>query len=287
MLARSKPWIKSRKTRLGASAVGCFVLSLLMAALAQAHDADLPAALKGVAFDQRLGEQAPLDARFVDESGKAVRFGDYFGTRPVVLNFVYYSCEDFCPLLIDGLVRTMRAVSLKLGDDFAVVTVSFDARDTATLAAAKKNEAIERYGRAAARDGWHFLTGEADAIRQLTESAGFRYNYDSATARFGHAAGIIVLTPTGKIARYFYGAEIAPRDLRLGLIEAAEGKIGSPIDKLLLFCYHYDPATGKYGLLITNVIRVAAAATAVALAGFILFMLRGERRQRLRASKSG
>jgi protein SCO1/2 len=287
MLTPSNPLRQSRKARFAAFAVGGFLLLLLTAALVHPHDEDRPAALQGVAFDQRLGEQAPLDLRFVDASGKVVRFGDYFGKRPVVLNFVYYSCEDFCPLLIDGLVRTLRAISPKLGDDFAVVTVSFDPRDTPALAATKKNEAIERYGRAAARDGWHFLTGEAESIRRLTESAGFRYNYDDATARFGHAAGVIVLTPTGKLARYFYGAEIAPRDLRLGLIEAAEGRIGSPIDKLLLFCYHYDPATGKYGLLITNVIRVAAAVTALALAGFILFMLRGERRQRPQASKSG
>jgi protein SCO1/2 len=287
MPAPSEPLRKSLKARFAAFAVGGFLLSLLTAALAQAHDEDRPAALQGVAFDQRLGEQTPLDLHFVDESGKAVRFGDYFGMRPVVLNFVYYSCEDFCPLLIDGLVRTLRAVSLNLGDDFAVVTVSFDPRDTATLAAAKKKEAMERYGRMAAKNGWHFLTGEADAIRRLTESAGFRYNYDGTTARFGHAAGIIVLTHSGNIARYFYGAEISPRDLRLGLIEASEGKIGSPIEQLLLFCYHYDPATGKYGLLITNVIRVAAAATALALAGFIIIMLRGERRRGWQASKSG
>lgn len=287
MPAQSKPLRKSRKARFAACAVGGFLLSLLTVALAQAHDEDRPAALQGVAFDQRLGEQAPLDLRFVDESGKTVRFGDYFGTRPVVLNFVYYSCEDFCPLLIDGLVRTLRAVSLNLGDDFAVVTVSFDPRDTVKLAAAKKKAALQRYGRIAAKEGWHFLTGEADAIRRLTESAGFRYNYDDTTGRFGHAAGIVVLTPAGKIARYFYGAEIIPRDLRLGLIEASDGKIGSPIDQLLLFCYHYDPATGKYGLLITNVIRVAAAATALALGGFILLMLRGERRRGWQASKSG
>jgi protein SCO1/2 len=165
--------------------------------------------------------------------------------------------------------------------------VSFDPRDTTALAAAKKNQALGRYGRrSAAKQGWHFLTGDADSIRRLTESAGFRYNYDNATARFGHAAGVVVLTPAGKIARYFYGAEISPRDLRLGLIEAGGGKIGSPIDQMLLFCYHYDPATGKYGLLITNVIRGAAAATALALAGFILLMLRGERRQGWQASKS-
>jgi protein SCO1/2 len=263
-----------------------FLRAVFMTAPAQAHDADVPTVLQGVAFEQRLGEQTPLALPFVDESGKAVRFGDYFGTRPVVLNFVYYRCEDFCPLLIDGLIRTLRAVSLNLGDDFTVVTVSFDPRDTAALAAAKKNQALERYGRPAAKEGWHFLSGEADSIRRITESAGFRYKYDSATARFGHAAGVIVLTPTGKIARYFYGAEISPRDLRLGLIEAAQGKIGSPIDQLLLFCYHYDPATGRYGLLVTNVIRVAAAATALALAGFILIMLRGERRRGWQASKS-
>ncbi len=287
MRPKNKPLRNLRKARGRGLALGAFLLSLLVASPARAHDADLPTVLQGVAFEQRLGEQAPLDLRFVDESGKAVRLGDYFGARPVLLNFVYYSCEDFCPLLIDGLVRSLRALSLNLGNDFAVVTVSFDPRDTAALAAAKKNQAIERYGRPAAKQGWHFLTGEADSIRRLTESAGFRYNYDKATARFGHAAGIVVLTPTGKIARYFYGTEISPRDLRLGLIEAGGGKIGSAIDQVLLFCYHYDPATGKYSLLITNVIRIAGAATVLALAGFILIMLRSERRQRLPASKIG
>jgi protein SCO1/2 len=287
MMPSIMPLEKTRMPRFRDFACGCLLVTLLVTQFAHAHDENRPAPLRGVAFEQRLGEQAPMDLPFVDESGKVVRFGDYFGKRPVVLNFVYYSCEDFCPMLIAGLVRTLRAISPKLGDDFAVVTVSFDPRDTPALAATKKNETIERYGRAAARDGWHFLTGQAESIRRLTESTGFRYNYDDATARFGHAAGVVVLTPTGKLARYFYGAEISPRDLRLGLIEAAEGKIGSPIDQLLLFCYHYDPATGKYGLLITNVIRVAAAVTALALAGFILFMLRSERRQRLQASKFG
>lgn len=286
MVGGSKPSTQSRTTRLGASAVGC-LLSIFLAVPAQGHDPALPAALQGVAFEQRLGAQAPMDARFYDEGGTPTRFGDYFGTQPVVLNFVYHSCEDFCPLLIDGLVRTLRAISLNLGEDFVAITVSFDPRDTPAQAAAKKNAAIGRYGRAAAKDGWHFLTGEAESIRRLTESAGFRYNYDSAMARFAHAAGVVVLTPRGKIARYFYGAEISPRDLRLGLIEASENKIGSPIDKLLLFCYRYDPAAGKYGLLITNVIRAAGAVTAVALAGFILIMLRGERRQRLQPSKPG
>ena len=245
-----------------------FCVALLLAARAQAHDADLPTVLQGVAFEQRLGEQAPLDLRFVDESGKAVRLGDYFGARPVVLNFVYYSCEDFCPLLIDGLVRSLRALSLNLGNDFAVVTVSFDPRDTAALAAAKKNQAIERYGRPAAKQGWHFLTGEADSIRRLTDTAGFRYNYDKATARFGHAAGIVVLTPSGKIVALLLWRGLSRRAISLGLIEAGGGKIGSRRSiRCCSSCFHYDPATGKYSLLITNVIRVAGAATVLALAG--------------------
>ena len=286
MIMRIKPVEQNGKARFGALARRALLLILLVAPFAQAHEENRPAALQSVAFEQRLGAQAPLDLRFTDERGAPARFGDYFGTRPVVLNFVYYSCADFCPLLIDGLARTLRAVSLNLGADFTVITVSFDPRDTAALAAAKKNAALERYGPRVAADGWHFLTGDAEAIRRLTESAGFRYNYDAATNRFGHAAGIVVLTPGGRIARYFYGAEISPRDLRLGLIEASAGKIGSPIDQLLLLCYHYDPATGKYGLWITRSIRTAAAATVLALAAFILFMLRGERRERLQASKS-
>ena len=261
-----------------ALSVLCLLL-LFVPVPAHAHDADRPPALRQVAFDQRLGARVPLELEFRGETGEKVRFGDYFGKRPVILNFVYYNCQDLCPLLLEGMIRTFRALAFDIGDQFAVLTVSFDAHDTPASAAAKKSEAIKRYSRPISNDGWRFLTGDYATVRRLTEAAGFRYNYDDKTARYGHAAGIVILTPEGRIARYFYGVEFSPRDLRLGLIEASADRIGSPIDQLLLFCYHYDPVTGKYGLLITNIIRLAGIATALALGIFIIAMLRGERRK--------
>jgi protein SCO1/2 len=261
------------------------VLTFFCASPLFAHD-ERPAALRGVELEQKLGTQLPLDLEFRDEAGRTVHLKDYFGRRPVVLSLVYYSCEDLCPLVLEGLVRSLRPVAFNIGDQFDVVTLSFDSRDTPALAAAKKNDAVTQYSRPGAGDGWHFLTGDEAAVRRLTEAVGFRYNYESDKDRFGHAAGIVLLTPAGKVARYFYGIEFSPRDLRLGLIEASAGKIGSPIDRLLLFCYHYDPATGKYSLLITNIIRLAAAATVLALAAFIVLMLRRERNRRLQPGES-
>jgi protein SCO1/2 len=250
-----------------------------------AHD-DRPVALRGVDLEQKLGTQVPLDLEFRDEAGRTVRLKEYFGRRPVILSLVYYSCEDLCPLVLEGLVRSLRPLAFNISDQFDVVTLSFDSRDTPALAAAKKSDAVKQYSRPGAGDGWHFLTGDEAAIRRLTEAVGFRYNYESDKGRFGHAAGLILLTPAGKVARYFYGIEFSPRDLRLGLIEASANKIGSPIDQLLLFCYHYDPATGKYSLLITNIIRLAAAATVLALATFIVLMLRRDRSRRLQPRES-
>jgi len=230
-----------------------------------------------VAFDQKLGAQAPLDVQFRDESGRPVKLADYFGTRPVIVNFIYLKCRDLCPLLLDGVVRSLRALSFDAGKEFDVLTVSFDPSDTAALARAKREEMLGRYGRPAAAGGWHFLTGDHAAIEELTEAVGFRYHYDQQTGEFGHATGIVLLTPAGKVSRYYYGIDFSPRDLRLGLIEAAEARIGTPIDQLLLFCFHYDPVTGKYGLLITNVIRLAGILTVLLLAGFLIAMLRRER----------
>ncbi|MET0501109.1 MAG: SCO family protein, partial [Candidatus Binatia bacterium] len=257
-----------------------FTLCFFWASPAFAHD-ERPMALRGVDLEQKLGSQVPLDLELRDAAGKPVRLNDYFGRRPVILNLVYYSCEDLCPLVLEGLVRSLRPLTFNIGDQFDVVTLSFDARDTPALAAAKKSDALKQYGRPGAAEGWHFLTGDEAAIRRLNEAVGFRYNYESDKDRFGHASGIVLLTPEGKVARYFYGIEFAPRDLRLGLIEAADKKIGSPIDRLLLFCYHYDPATGKYSLLITNLIRLAAVVTVLALATFIGLMLRRDRNRGL------
>jgi protein SCO1/2 len=262
-----------------------FALSFLWASPLPAHDGR-PAALQGVDLEQKLGAQVPLDVEFRDASGRTVKLNDYFGRRPVILSLVYYSCEDLCPLVLEGLVKSLRPLTFNIGDQFDVVTLSFDSRDTPALAAAKKNDAVKQYSRPGAEEGWHFLTADETAIRRLTEAVGFRYNYESDKDRFGHASGIILLTPEGKVARYFYGIEFSPRDLRLGLIEASSNKIGSRIDQLLLFCYRYDPATGKYSLLITNIIRLAAAATVLALATFIALMLRRERNRRLQRRES-
>jgi len=252
-----------------------FVVTL--AGVSGAHDSSRPAALRDVAFDQKLDQQIPLDLKFRDETGAAVEINRYFGRKPVILNFVYYKCRDLCPLLLDGMVRALRALSFEIGNQFEVVTVSFDPHDDPRLAAAKKQDFVQRYARSGARSGWHFLTGDEVNIEKLGRAVGFRSHYDPQTGEFAHATGIVLLTPEGRTSRYFYGIDFSPRDLRLGLIEAAAGKIGSPIDQLLLFCYHYDPVAGKYGLMVSNVIKLAGSVTVLALAGFIFVMLRRER----------
>ncbi|HYL79844.1 MAG TPA: SCO family protein, partial [Candidatus Acidoferrum sp.] len=270
----------ARRTGSGLSTRGLLCLSLVLSWLVtamgavpvHAHEA-LPAILKEVRFDQRLGEQVSPDLVFRDETGRAVRLGDYLGSTPIILSLVYYNCTTLCPMILDGLVRSLTPVSFDIGKQFAMLTVSFDPRDTPAQAAAKKAEYVRRYHRPGAAEGWHFLTGEEAAIRQLTQAVGFRYLYDEKTDQFAHAAGILMLTPQGKVARYFYGFDFSPRDLRLGLIETAANTIGTPIDQVLLFCYHYDPLTGQYGLIVMNVLRLAGLATVLALGGFILVML--------------
>ena len=257
------------------------VTVMVLAAVARAHDNNKPAALRDVAFEQKLDQQLPLDLTFRDSGGQTVRLREYFGRKPVLLNFVYYRCRDLCPLLSDGLVRALRPLSFDIGKEFDVVTVSFDPSDTAEAAARAKDEYLKKYRRSGAGDGWHVLIGSPTAISQLAGAAGFRYTYDDKKNEFAHATGIVVVTPQGKISRYYYGIEFSPRDLRLGLIEAAAGKIGSPIDQLLLFCYHYDPLTGRYTMIITRMLRVAAGATVLALAGLIVFMLRREHRPQI------
>ena len=262
------------------------VATLALPEKLHAHDNQRPAALKDVAFDQKLGAQVPGALEFRDEMGRKVRLGDEFGRRPMLLNFAYYQCEDLCPLMLNGLVKSLRALSFSAGQQFSVLTVSIDPRDTPALAAATRENITKKYSRSVPADGWRFLTGDAVTIRQLTEAVGFRFNFDSETGRFGHPAGIVLLTSEGRISRYFYGIEFSPRDLRLGLIEASAQRIGSPIDQLLLFCYHYDPASGKYSLLVTRVIRSAGIATVLALSIFIVVMLRRESTAKLKAAKS-
>jgi protein SCO1/2 len=249
-------------------------LLLLSSAFAQG---DRPPALRDVGIDQRLNEQAPLDLPFRDETGKLVRLQDYFGHKPVILALVYYQCPMLCTLVLNGLVRAMRTVPFSAGDQFNIVTVSFDPRETPELAAAKKRTYLERYNRPEAEKGWHFLTGDESSVQQLARAVGFRYAFDRATDQWAHATAIMVLTPEGKLARYFYGVEYPARDLRLALVEASRSQIGTPTDQVLLFCFHYDPATGKYGLAIMNVIRAIGVTTALALGVFMLVMFRRER----------
>jgi protein SCO1 len=227
--------------------------------------------LASVGFDQNLGARLPGGLRFRDETGRTVRLDELFAGRPVVLALVYYKCPMLCTETLNGLLRALRALSLDAGRQFGVVVVSFDPRETPALAAAKKKVYVERYGRAGGERGWSFLTGDSDSIRRLAAAAGFRYAYDAELDQFAHATGLVVLTPGGIVSRYLYGVEYAAGDLRLALVEAAAGTIGSPVDKLLLYCYRYDPLTGKYGLLISRVLKLAGALTvalmAVSIAG--------------------
>jgi protein SCO1/2 len=236
----------------------------------------LPQALREIGFDQNLDQSVPLDTAFRDETGATVRLGDYFGTRPVVLVFAYYDCPMLCTLVINGLASALDLLSLEPGRDFEIVTVSFNPRDTPAMAAAKKAGYIQRYKRAGAAGSWHFLTGDQPSIDRLTKAAGFRYAWDAGTKQFAHPSGVIVLTPEGRLARYLFGIEYGPRDLRFALIEASAGKVGSPADALLLYCYHYDPMNGRYGVVIMRVMRLAGAATVLALGTFILVMVRRE-----------
>jgi protein SCO1/2 len=248
----------------------------------------LPTALRDVGIDQKLDQQLPLDLVFHDESGQDVKLGQYFGQRPVVLAFVYYDCPMLCTQVLNGMVTSFRVLPFQVGKEFDVVTVSFDPRETSSLATSKKNVYINYLPekmRPAAMNGWHFLTGDQANIAKLTEAAGFRYHYDEATKQFAHASGIMVTTPQGKLSRYFYGVEYAPRDLRLGLIESSANKIGSPVDQLLLYCYHYDPATGKYGAAVMKIMRIAGVLTVLAIVA-MLFVLKG-RNPKLMGVKTG
>ncbi len=234
--------------------------------------------IEQVAFEQRINQPLPLELTFRDEAGRSVALGDYFGRRPVVLALVYYECPMLCTYVLDGLVRTLRPLSFNPGQDFDVVVVSFNPKETPALAAAKKENYLKNYGRPGTANGWHFLTGEAESIRRLTEAVGFRYLYDSGTAQYAHASGVVVVTPQGKLFRYFYGIDYPSRDLRLALVEASANKLGTVTDQLLLFCYHYDPTTGKYGLLITRVLQILCLSTVFFLGVFLVTMFRRERR---------
>jgi protein SCO1 len=238
-----------------------------------------PGILSKIAIDQRIGHSLPLDAAFVDDHGKSVRLGDYFGKRPVVLALVYYECPMLCTQVLNGLVSSLGTLNLTVGKEFDVVAVSFNPKEGPGLASQKKANYVERYGRTDSAGGWHFLTGTQESIDRVTDAVGFRYELDKEIGQFAHGAAIEVITPKGTIAKYFYGIEYSPRDLRLGLVEAADERIGTVIDDLLLSCYHYDPASGKYGPTVLGMVRVGAVATILAFATFLTVSLRRERAQ--------
>jgi protein SCO1/2 len=246
---------------------------------ASAQQATTPSILNKVGITQNLNARIPPDLLFRDESGKSVRIGDYFGKKPIVLSLVYFDCPALCTEVLNGELRTMKAMSLDLGKDFDAVTVSFEPKDTPALAIAKRDVYAGQYGRPGAVDHWHFLTGEQQSIDALTNAAGFQYAYDSSIRQYAHAAAILVLTPEGRIDRYFYGVIYPAGDLRLGLVEASEGKIGTLTDHALLYCYQYDPMTGKYGVVVMNVLRAAGGLTVLILGIFMTVMFLRERKR--------
>ena len=245
---------------------------------------DRPSALTGVTIEQRLNSQLPMDAAFRDEYGQKVQLGKYFGKRPVVLALVYYECPMLCTQVLNGLVRSARVMRFTPGKDYDVVAISFDARETPKQALLKKAVYMKDYGHPETADAWHFLTGEPNSIKRVTDAVGFKYRWDVYTATFAHASAIYVLTPDGKLSKYFYGIEYSPKDMRLGLVEASQNKIGNAVDQILLFCYHFDPTSGKYTFLAMGILRAAGAATVLMLGGFVFIMLRRDRQKGNRAA---
>lgn len=235
-----------------------------------------PSLLKEVGIDQKLNQSIPLNLEFRDEHGKAVQLGEFFGQKPVILSLVYYNCPMLCTQVLNGLESSLKLIPMDIGKQFNVVTVSIDPTERSVLAEAKRALYTGLYGRPGAAAGWHFLTGDQQQIKQLANAVGFRYAYDPDSKQYAHASVIMILTPEGKLSRYFYGIQFPSRDLRLGLVEASQGKIGSPVDQVLLFCYHYDPSTGKYGLLISRLIQTAGAVTVFAIATLIFVLYRRE-----------
>ena len=289
-----------RRISLGVSAavIACQILLLASLAWGQGMTQGVmsppanvrPPYLTNVGIEQRLDGQIPPDLAFVDEAGRAVKLGDYFGQKPLILNLVYYNCPMLCGEELAGLSSAMKVVKFDIGKEFEILTVSFNPKETPTLAAAKKQEYVKRYGRPNAAAGWHFLTGPAESINTLTKAVGFQYQYDESKNQYAHATAIMVLTPQGRISRYFYGVDFPPKDLRMGLVEASQGKIGNAVDQVLLYCYHYDPAAGRYGAVVSNILKIGGAVTLVLLGGLILILIgldRAAQRRVWNRAKSG
>ncbi len=244
----------------------------------------LPTVLKNVGIEQKLNGQLPLDAQFTDENGNIIKLGDYFGNgKPVILALVYYECPLLCNEVLNGLTGSLKGISFDAGKDFDIVAISFDARENEKpdLAKNKKAGYLTRYGRADAENGWHFLSGTQSEIDKITNAVGFNYQFDEATNQFAHAGGVMVITPEGKISRYLYGIDYAPKDLKFGLMDSAQNKIGNPAEQLYLYCFHYDPSTGKYGLAILRVLRLFAVATLLGLGGMFFVFWRYNKKKDL------
>ncbi len=258
----------------------CILAFLLVAGLAAAQSANtLPPELKDVAIVQRLNEQLPLNVMFKDEDGRDVRLGQYFKDKPVLLNFVYYECPMLCSEVLNAMVRSLKVLQFTPGKEFEVVTISFDTRDTPALAKAKKQNYMNDYGRPGAEKGWHFLTGTEPSIKAVTQAAGFEYKWIPQDQQFAHAAGIMIVTPQGKLARYFYGIDYSSRDIRLALVEASQNRIGSPTDQVLLYCFHYDPQTARYSASILNIVRAGGVLTVIGL-GILFASLNSSKKRR-------
>jgi protein SCO1/2 len=246
-----------------------------------------PQILGNISIDQNLKQQVPLDLPFKDENGREVKLSDYFGSKPVILSLVYYECPMLCTETLNGMVSAFKVLKFDVGKEFNVVTISFDARETPALAAEKQKNYLRQYGRPGAEQGWHFLTGPQSSIDAVTKSVGFHYAWDQSTQQFAHATALFLLTPDGKIAQYYYGVEFSPRDLRFGIIEASQGKTGTVVDQVLLYCFHYDPRSGKYGAIITRVVQLAGGITILLLGGFLIAMFRLEPKHRRTESTGG
>ncbi len=256
----------------------CLGLLLPPVLLSQGADV-LPERFEGVGIDQRIGETIPLDVQFLDEEGRKIELSQYFGDKPVIIAPVYYRCPMLCQLVIEGFTRGLKALKFTADTEYELIAYSFDSREGPLVAKEKKAEAVQRFDREGAEEGWHFLTGSEAEIEKLSDALGFHYQWDATSQQFVHAASLVILTPAGKIARYLYGVEYLPRDLRLSLVEASENKLGSPIDQVLLYCYKYNPAVGKYNALTMNLLRIGGTITLVALASIIFIMMRAERQR--------
>ncbi|PSH03810.1 MAG: SCO family protein [Acidobacteria bacterium] len=263
----------------------CIVLAVTMCSAVMAQyftppetKTTAPPGLEGIGIDQHLNEQVPLNLTFNDEQGKPVKIGEYFHEgRPVILNLVYFQCPMLCTEVLNGLTSALKVIKFVPGKEFEVVTVSFDPRETPQLAANKKEMYLKKLGKPEAAKGWHFLTGEQSQISELAKAVGFRYRFDPKLDQFVHAAGIMLITPTGKIAQYYYGVEYSAKDMRLGIVEASQNRIGSLADQVLLYCYHYDPRTGRYGATITNIVRLGGIVTVIVLGSVLVLLFRKEK----------